>query len=110
MKAIFTWALAFGAALCLAATPVVASDPEPTTISVPDMHCASCAKKLTTELKKVSGVSKVEPDVKAKTVKVTPKTERSVSPKSLWEAIETAGKNPNKLDGPSGSFTSKPTK
>ena len=110
MKTILIWSLALGAAVCLFATPVVASDPASTTISVPDMHCAGCAKKLTAELTKVVGVSKVETDVEAKTIKVTPKGKNGVSPKSLWEAVETAGKTPNKLEGPDGSFSSKPKK
>lgn len=110
MKTILIWSLAFGACLGLVASPAMASDPAPTTISVPDMHCAGCAKKLATELNKVVGVAKVETDVEAKTVKVTPKGKNGVSPKSLWEAVEAAGKTPNKLEGPDGSFSSKPKK
>ena len=36
-----------------------AADPAPTTITVPDMHCMGCAKKMATELYKVPGVGQV---------------------------------------------------
>ncbi len=110
MKMILAWSLALGAALCLMPAPTVASDTTQTTIAVPDMHCGGCAKKVTTELSKVAGVSKVETDLEAKTVKITPKAQGTMSPKSLWEAVENSGKKPTKLEGPNGTFTSKPTK
>ncbi len=57
---------------------------------------------------KVSGVEKVEPDVKTHTVKVFPKENAKVSAKELWEAVEKAGYTPSELDGPGGSFKEKP--
>ena len=110
MKMILAWSLALGAALFLMPASTVASDTTQTTISVPDMDCGGCAKKLSTALSKVAGVSKVEPDLEAKTIKVTSKAQSTISPKSLWEAVENSGKKPTKLEGPNGTFTSKPTK
>ena len=46
----------------------------------------------------------------SKTAIVVPKGDATLSPLELWEAIEKAGKVPVKLEGPSGTFTSKPKK
>src|SRR5262245_55891665 len=100
--------LAFVAYLCLASGQTIAVETPHTTISVSDIHCAGCAKKVATALSKVSGVAKVETDVEAKTVKVTPKEKTTLSPKTLWEAVEKTDKSPSKLEGPSGIYTSKP--
>lgn len=96
--------------LCWGVLPVFASDPTSITISVPDMHCAGCAKKLTTELSKVPGVSKAEADVENKSVTLATKGKQAPSPKALWEAVEKAGKTPSKLISPQGTFTEKPSK
>jgi len=96
-------------ALALAlSTPGLAAEPAPTTITIPKMHCSGCAKSIVAKLVEVLGVAKAEPDVPAKTVKVTPKADVVLSPKALWEAVENAKKTPSKLEGPSGTFTSKP--
>ena len=85
-----------------------AAEPEPTTVVIPDLHCAACAKKLTTKLTTLTGVSKAEADVKAKTITLTPKAGAILSPKVVWEAIEQEDEVPTKLTGPSGTFTKKP--
>jgi copper chaperone CopZ len=84
------------------------ADPKPTTITITEMDCPSCAKKIADKLAKVEGVAKAEADVKTKTVKVTPKPGLAPSPKELWEAVEKLEKTPTRLDGPSGVFTTKP--
>ncbi len=96
--------------ICFASNAVQATDAKQTTISVPGMDCGGCAKKLATAVSKVTGVAKVETDVEAKTIKITPKSQSALSPKTLWEAVENSGKKPTKLEGPYGTFTSKPTK
>lgn len=106
---IFTCSLATAAlAVVVALGNVAAAEPKPTTITVPDMHCAGCAKKVVAKLAAIEGVAKVEPNIKAKTIKITPKPNAVLSPKTLWETVEEADKNPTKLEGPSGVFTSKP--
>lgn len=93
----------------LAAAPSAwAGDPKPAMISVPDIHCAGCAKKVTTHLTAVAGVEKAEVDLNAKTFKIVAKQKATISPKALWEAVEKAGYTPNKLECPSGTFTAKP--
>jgi copper chaperone CopZ len=85
-----------------------AADPAPTTITVPDMDCASCAKKVGGKVAEVPGVGKVEYSVETRIIKVTPKPGAVLSPRALWEAIEKGGKDPSKLEGPGGTFTKKP--
>lgn len=81
-----------------------------TTITLKVLDCESCAKKVATKLSEVRGVSDVKTDIKSKTAIVVPKGDATLSPLQLWEAVENAGKVPVKLEGPSGTFTSKPKK
>jgi len=85
-----------------------ATNPAPTKITVPDMHCMGCAKKIAAKLYEVPGVAKVEANIEATTLTVTPKPQQAPSPKAMWEAVEKAGYKPTKLEGPSGTFTKKP--
>lgn len=85
-----------------------AAEPVPTTISIPEMHCGGCAKKVTTKLTELPGVAHAEADMKAKTITVIPKPGAVLSPKGVWEAVEQAGQVPTKLTGPGGSHTVKP--
>jgi copper chaperone CopZ len=97
------------AALLLFTARAQAADPPATTITIPEMDCASCAKKVGGKVAEVTGVAKVEYDVKARTLKVTHKAGATPSPKALWEAVESGGKGPSKLEAPGGTHTKKPT-
>ncbi|QDV85356.1 heavy-metal-associated domain-containing protein [Stieleria magnilauensis] len=111
-------ALTFALAVCMtapsrAATTInTATSTAKTTITLKVLTCESCAKKVATKLTEVPGVggvkTDVKTDVKSKTAIVVPKGDAILSPLKLWEAIEKAGKEPVKLEGPSGTFTSKP--
>lgn len=81
-----------------------------TTITLKVLSCEGCAKRVREKLTAVSGVSEVKTDLKAKSATITPEGDSTPSPKQLWEAVEEAGKTPVKLDGPDGTFTSKPKK
>lgn len=85
-----------------------AAPPALTAITIPEMHCQGCAKKVAAQLYQVPGVAAVQADVQAKKLLVTPKEQALVSPRALWEAVEKAGKQPTRLEGPSGTFTAKP--
>lgn len=85
-----------------------AANPPGTTITVPDMHCMGCAKKMATKLYEVPGVAAVQASVPTTSLSVSPKPQAAPSPRALWEAVERAGYTPSKLEGPSGSFTAKP--
>ncbi len=84
------------------------ADPVPTKLTVPGLDCMSCAKKAGDKLYAVPGVGEVKVDIKAKLLIVTPKQGAVMSPRSLWEAVDKAGYEPTKLEGPGGSFTAKP--
>jgi periplasmic mercuric ion binding protein len=104
-----TRCLALAAALGLfAAAAQAADDAAKTTITVPDLDCPSCAKKVAKKVAELTGVGEVKTDVEAKTVTIVPKPGSVLSPKELWEAVEKAGKTPSKLTGPSGTFDDKP--
>ena len=101
------YALAAMVALVLA-TVVRAQDPALTKITIPDMECNGCMKKVNSALTGVPGVAQVSADLKTHTAWVKPKPQTVLSPKALWEAVEKVGKEPSKLEGPSGTFTAKP--
>lgn len=89
----------------------LAQNPAPApaaTITVPSMHCMGCAKKMAGELYKVAGVGQVLANVEATTMTVRAKDGQLPSPRGLWEAVERAGYQPSRLQGPGGVFTSKP--
>ena len=94
------------AVLAISVSSALAADVLRTTITVEKMHCAGCAKKLAGKLYEVPGVADVKADVKGKILVVNSK--KKVSPKALWEAVESANDKPLVLDGPSGKFKAKP--
>jgi copper chaperone CopZ len=79
-----------------------------TTIVVTDMHCATCAKKIAAKLYVLPGVKEIRADVPANTAFVVPQTGKRVSPRAMWQAVESAGFKTVRLAGPSGDFTSLP--
>lgn len=79
-----------------------------TTITVPDMHCMGCAKKMAAKLYEVPGVANVQANVQAVSLVVAPKAQQGPSPRAMWEAVEKAGYKPSRLEGPGGTFTTKP--
>lgn len=85
-----------------------AVNPVPTRITVPDIHCMSCAKQIAAKLYAVPGVAQVQAKVEAKMLTVVPNPQQLPSPRGLWEAVEKAGYRPSKLEGPYGTFTKKP--
>lgn len=108
MKISMRW-LAVAVGLFLGGWAVAAQPTQTvTTITAPDMDCTSCAKKVGGKVAEVKGVAKVEYNVQARTVTVTPKPGEALSPKALWEAVVAAGQDPSKLEGPGGVFTTKP--
>jgi Cu+-exporting ATPase len=103
-------ALTFALAACVTSQvwAAPAASTTQTTITLKVLTCESCAKKVAAKLSEVRGVGDVKMDVKSKTAVVVPKGDATLSPLQLWEAIEKAGKVPVKLEGPSGTFTSRP--
>ncbi len=88
-----------------AAEPVVKS--QNTVMTVGEM-CGGCVTKITAKLKPMPEVGQITCDIPTKTVTVTPAAGKTLSPKTLWEAMDSIGKTPKSLTGPSGTFKSKP--
>src|SRR5262245_6221694 len=79
-----------------------------TTIHVHDMHCADCAKQIARKLYSLPGVVEVRADVPNNIAYVVPQKDKTISSRAMWEAVEAAGFKVARLDGPQGSFTTKP--
>ncbi|QEG35892.1 heavy-metal-associated domain-containing protein [Bythopirellula goksoeyrii] len=103
-------ALTFALAFCMTSQSWAAASKSKTTITLKVLSCENCAKKVADKLWEVPGVGDVKTDIKSKTAIVEPEADATLSPLHLWEAVEQAGKEPVKLEGPSGTFTSKPKK
>jgi Cu+-exporting ATPase len=79
-----------------------------TMITVEDLDCPSCAKKITAKLILVDGVEKASADIEKSCMIVTAKDKAKPSAKAMWAAVEKAGFKPTKLEGPAGKFTEAP--
>src|SRR4051794_7519649 len=83
-----------------------AASPVPyTTIHVHNMHCDECAKKIARKLYALPGVVEVRADVNNNIAYVVPQKDKTLSAKSMWEAVEAAGFAVARLEGPQGKFT-----
>lgn len=87
-----------------AAAPEIKLGPNETAIYVGDMHCATCAKKISGKLFRVKGVMKVRTNVKQHVAIVTPQSKKVVDVSSAWKAVQAAGFEPVKLIGPGGTY------
>jgi copper chaperone CopZ len=88
-----------------------ATSPVPwTTIHVHNMHCADCAKQIARKLYAVPGVVEVRADVANNIAYVVPQKDKALSPRSLWGAVESAGFQVARLEGPQGTFTARPVR
>ncbi len=77
-------------------------------ITIGGLHCEGCAKKVASKLEAVKAVASARVDVKLGRAVVTPVKDAAISPRALWEAVESSGYRPIRVDGPSGVFIQKP--
>lgn len=82
--------------------------PAYTAIVLDDIHCMGCAKKINAKVTAVPGVTEMRVDLKAKTVWAIHRKGATPSPKTLWEAVESADHKPTKMQTPTATHTSKP--
>jgi len=75
---------------------------------VTDMHCKHCAKKIASKLYTVRGVASVTTNVASGQALITPASGQQVSPKKLWESVESIKFTPTKLVTPQAVFHQKP--
>jgi copper chaperone CopZ len=78
--------------------------PGETLVFVEDLHCATCAKKVTSTLFKQKGVKRVRTSVKFDAAVVTPQAQKPLNTVAAWEALQKAGYQPTRLVGPDGVF------
>jgi copper chaperone CopZ len=81
-----------------------------TTIHVHNMHCSDCAKQIARKLYAIPGVVEVRADVPNNIAYVVPQKDKSLSPRTMWDAVESAGFAVARLEGPHGTFNAKPTR
>ena len=79
-----------------------------TVITIDELDCPTCAKKVEKNLSEVKGVAEVKTDVKTSTATVAARVNEAPSPREMWEAVEKAGFKVLKMKGPGGSFSEKP--
>lgn len=99
------------AAFCSVMTLAPAAEPtvaKTTTIMTVGEMCGGCVKNITAKLKPMPCIADVSCDITKKTVTVTPAEGKTLSAKTLWEAMESIGKTPKSMTGPGGTFTAKP--
>lgn len=111
MKAIAVRALAL-ALFVVAAGVTSAQTPPPsqkfTKVVLTELDCMGCAKKIAGKVTKVPGVESMRVDLDARTVFAMHKPGMTPSPKALWEAIEAADHQPEKMETPTDKHTAKP--
>lgn len=106
MKGSLFLALAFAVA-CFAEPggPAYGAEPATTVVTVKSL-CPNCGKKIVGRLKALPGVSAAQMDVTQKTFTI--RSGADLSPRTIWETVETNGELPVRLESPGGTFTSKP--
>jgi copper chaperone CopZ len=100
--------LALALALLAAGTARAETKISYTTIYVHNMHCADCAKQIARKLYALPGVVEVRADVPKNIAYVVPQKDKSLAPRSMWEAVESAGFTVARMEGPGGTYTAKP--
>ena len=64
--------------------------PHETAIFVEDMHCPTCAKKVTSRLFRLKGVMRVRTNVKLDVAIVTPQAKKQLDAATAWAALQAA--------------------
>jgi copper chaperone CopZ len=93
---------------CLLAALAQAQAPAVTKVTLTELDCMGCAKKVGKKLCAVPGVAEARVDLKARALYAIHKSGQTPSPRALWEAVEQADHSVERLDTPTGSYTSKP--
>lgn len=75
-----------------------------TAIFVTNMHCKTCARKISGKLFALKGVKEVRSDVKANLSIVINEPKAPLDPFKAWAAVQAAGFIPTKLIGPAGTY------
>lgn len=84
------------------------SPPVYTKVTLTELHCMGCAKRIAKKVNAVPGVAQMRVDLKAKTLYVIHKPGMTPSPRAVWVAIEEEEHTPVRMETPKGVFTEKP--
>jgi copper chaperone CopZ len=107
MPALFVWSIAAAATPAANRTGSDQGKPGQTTIQIRNMHCKSCTKKIAGKLYAVRGVMRVQTNIKKNIAVVTAQPKKKLDVMALWNAIQAAGFEPQKLVGPDGTYLPK---
>lgn len=77
-------------------------------IELEQLRCGRCRAKLVNRLEALPGVVFVETDLPSATARVEWKRGRSVSPRQIWETVESTTLRPVRLALPDRVFRAKP--
>jgi copper chaperone CopZ len=77
-------------------------------MTLTELDCGHCAKKVAKGVVAVAGVAEVRYDLKTKAQWAIHKPGQTPSPRALWEAVERAEHEVQRLETPAGTHTSKP--
>jgi copper chaperone CopZ len=77
-------------------------------LSIPNMHCESCAKKIRSRLFTVKGVSRVVTWLQHDLAVIEPVKGQSVSSKAIWDALEQGKFEVDRIETPQGVIAKKP--
>ena len=101
--------LALLATAVLFVSPATAAEQEKTnTVMTVGEMCGGCVKKITKRFDGFTGIAKVQCSIEKRSVTLIPDKGVRLSPKGVWEIMESIGKTPTKMVTPDGTFTSKP--
>jgi copper chaperone CopZ len=79
-----------------------------TKITLTELHCQGCARKIAKKLHAVPGVAETRVDLNARALFVRHKDGTAPSPRKLWDAVEQADHTPERLQTPSAAYTARP--
>lgn len=77
-------------------------------VTIPNMHCAHCAKKIRSQLFTVAGVHSVKTSLKENLAEVYARDGAKLSAYDIWDKLEKAEFTPSKLVMPDKEYTEKP--
>jgi copper chaperone CopZ len=99
---------ALAALLVCVAALAAQSAPAYTRVTLEELHCAGCARRISEKVTAVPGVAEMRVDLEKKTIFAIHKPSMTPSPKALWNAIEQTDHTPIRMDTPTRTYTSKP--
>jgi Cu+-exporting ATPase len=99
---------AFLSSLAVLTPLAAAKSPKDATVVTVKKLCPTCGKKIAQKLEQIPQVASASINVEQRLVQVAAMPGQVLSPRLIWELVEKGGEQPVKLQGPSGTLTTKP--